>query len=279
MAKQQINIDGLEISLKRVNEEDYISLTDMAKSRDNQRAAIVIQNWFRNSATVRFLIAWERQNNPDFKVSQMTDFKDFANDDRNAITAKRYIEMTGAIGIQSRSGRYGGTFAHVDIAFEFGSWLSPEFKLYLITEFKRLKEEEAIRINSGWNYSRFLSKVNYRIHTDSIRDHLIPRLREQSQRFNEVAIYADEADLLNLAVFGMTAKEWREANPSQAKKGNIRDHADVMQLNVLANLESLNSVMIEAGASKEKRFQLLTKTAISQYERLAVQAGMKKLKE
>ncbi|MEL6591497.1 MAG: KilA-N domain-containing protein [Bacteroidota bacterium] len=277
MAKQQINIDGLEIALKRVNEEDYISLTDMAKSRDNQRAAIVIQNWFRNSATVRFLIAWERQNNPDFKVSQMTDFRDFANDDRNAITAKRYIEMTGAIGIQSRSGRYGGTFAHVDIAFEFGSWLSPEFKLYLITEFKRLKEEEAIRINSGWNYSRFLSKVNYRIHTDAIRDHLIPRLREQAQRFNEVAVYANEADLLNLAVFGMTAKEWREANPSLAKKGNLRDHADVMQLSVLANLESLNSVMIEAGASKEKRFQLLCKTAISQYERLAVQAGRKKL--
>ena len=183
---------------------------------------------------------------------------------------------TGAIGIQAKTGRYGGTYAHRDIAFEFATWLSPEFKFYLIREFQRLKADEYDRQKLEWSYQRFLTKVNYRLHTDSIRDHLIPKL--QATTSGEWLIYASEADLLNKAIFGMTAREWREANPELAQKGNMRDYADIAQLNVLANLESLNAVMIEAGTEKEKRFEVLIKTAISQYRRLS-EYGAKGLEE
>ncbi|MEM6342949.1 MAG: KilA-N domain-containing protein [Bacteroidota bacterium] len=275
MAKQTIEVDGKEITINQVDDQNYISLTDMVANLEE--GTKVIENWLRTRSTLGFLGAWEQVHNKDFNSLNFEGIMRYAGDMNFTMSVKKWSSQTGAIGIRAKTGRYGGTFAHSDIAFEFAMAISPMFKVLLIKEFQRLKEEEAIRINSGWDYSRFLSKVNYRIHTDAIRDHLIPRLKEQAQRFNEVAVYANEADLLNLAVFGMTAKEWREANPTLAKKGNLRDHADVMQLNVLANLESLNSVMIEAGASKEKRFQLLCKTAISQYERLAMQAGMKKL--
>jgi hypothetical protein len=218
---------------------------------------------------------WEKHNNPDFNYIQTNVIKTQISENAYVLTVKRWIEETQAIGIQAKAGRYGGTYAHRDIAFEFATWLSPEFKFYLIQEFQRLKEEEFNRKKLEWSYQRFLTKVNYRLHTDSIRDHLIPKL--QATKGGEWLVYADEADLLNKAVFGMTAKEWRDANPELAKKGNIRDYADIVQLNVLANLESLNAVMIEAGTQKANRFDLLRKTAISQYQRLSQHPGLNQL--
>ena len=193
------------------------------------------------------------------------------------MSVKEWIKDTGAIGLISKAGRYGGTYAHRDIAFEFGTRISARFKIILIREFQRLKAEEASRDKLDWSYHRFLSKVNYRLHTDAIKDHLLPKL--EATQGGQWLVYADEADLLNMAVFGQTAKAWREANPELAKSGNMRDHADLIQLNVLANLESLNSVMIEAGTSKEKRFEMLRKTAISQYRRLSLHGGLKGLEE
>lgn len=267
MSKQRkIQINDITISWRTINQKDYISLTDMANWDGDPNARSRIQSWLKNGSTIRFLEIWEQHNNPDFNYSQMAVIKTRLSENAYVLTPKRWIEETQATGIQSKAGRYGGTYAHRDIAFEFATWLSPEFKFYLITEFQRLKSEEADRRKLEWSYQRFLTKVNYRLHTDSIRDHLIPKL--QATTAGEWLIYAKEADLLNVAVFGLTAKEWRDANPDLAATSNQRDHADILQLNILANLESLNSVMIESGTSKEKRFELLQKTAISQYLRL-----------
>lgn len=269
MAKKiKIEVQGKEITLRQLRQDDYICLTDMAESDD-------IKNWLRNKNTIEFLGVWERLYNTDFNWVEFDLIIREAGLNRFKLSAKQWIEKTGAIGIIAKAGRYGGTYAHKDIAFEFGAWISPEFKLMLIKEFDRLKREELLRESKEWNYQRFLTKVNYRLHTDTIRDHILPLLQIPKNR--EWLVYAEEADLLNMAVFGQTAKRWREANPEMDTQGNMRDYADIVQLNVLANLESLNAVLIEQGMSKEDRFELLVKTSISQYERLSQNYNLKQL--
>lgn len=273
MAKQSIHVDGLEIALRQFRDEDYFSLNDMAGS--GERASRIIYNWLQTISTLEYLAEWEHIYNPDFNYLRFQEIRAEAGAVRFTMSVKEWIQETGAIGLVSKAGRYGGTYAHRDIAFEFGTRISPRFKILLIKEFQRLKAEEYSKYKLHWSYHRFLSKVNYRLHTDSIKENLLPKL--QVAKAGQWLVYADEADLLNKAVFGQTAKEWREANPKQALNGNIRDYADLIQLNVLANLESLNAVMIDAGTSKEKRFEMLVKTAISQYQRLSQHPDIKRL--
>jgi hypothetical protein len=274
MTKQKIHVEGLEISLQTIDDRDNLSLSDMAREDGGIER---IRNWMRNRDTIEFLATWEQIHNPDFNVVQMHHITQDVGMNRFLMSPQKWCEETGAVGLVSKRGRYGGIYAHKDIAYHFAMWLSPRFSLLMITEFDRLKSEEYNRKKLEWSYQRFLSKVNYRLHTDSIRDHLIPKL--QATQPGQWLIYADEADLLNMAVFGLTAKDWRDANPELATQGNMRDFADIVQLNILANLESLNAVMIEAGTSKEKRFELLVKTAISQYQRLSQYEGLKGLEE
>jgi hypothetical protein len=274
MTKQKIHVEGLEISLQTIDDRDNLSLSDMAREDGGIER---IRNWMRNRDTIEFLATWEQIHNPDFNVVQMHHITQDVGMNRFLMSPQKWCEETGAVGLVSKRGRYGGIYAHKDIAYHFAMWLSPRFSLLMITEFDRLKSEEYNRKKLEWSYQRFLSKVNYRLHTDSIRDHLIPKL--QATQPGQWLIYADEADLLNMAVFGLTAKDWRDANPELASQGNMRDFADIVQLNILANLESLNAVMIEAGTSKEKRFELLVKTAISQYQRLSEYEGLKGLEE
>lgn len=270
MATQKLKVDGTEITLRQFEQEDYFSLNDMAGK--GGKASRIIYNWLQTISTIEFLAEWERIYNPNFNYPRYQVIRNEAGTVRFSMSVKEWISETGAIGLQSKAGRYGGTFAHRDIAFEFGTRISPRFKILLIREFQRLKSEEYSRQKLEWSYQRFLSKVNYKLHTNSIRDHLIPKL--QATKAGEWLVYADEADLLNKAVFGLTAKEWRETNPKLAKKGNIRDYAEIVQLNVLANLESLNSVMIEAGTSKDVRFNMLAKTSIAQYQQLSEYQGL-----
>ncbi|MEZ4851231.1 MAG: KilA-N domain-containing protein [Bacteroidia bacterium] len=271
--KQKITVSGREITITQIQKEDYISLTDMVG--EDKRSSLVIQNWLRNKNTLEFLGVWEKTYNPNFKGFKFEAFYNQAGLDRFAISVTEWIEETDAIGIITKRGRGGGTYAHRDIAFEFGSRISAEFKLFLIRDYIRLKEEESNKQKLQWNYQRFLAKVNYRLHTDTIRDKIIPRLQDRKDK--QWLVYADEADLLNMAVFGQTARQWREDNPEQARNGNIRDYADIIQLNVLANLESLNSVLIDQGMDKESRFELLSQTAITQYRRLAEHQDLKYL--
>jgi len=234
MAK--IKVLTKEITIYSQKEEDYICLTDIAKYKNPEGSDDLIRNWLRNRNTIEFLGIWEHLNNPDFKPVEFDGFRKMAGLNSFAITPKQWVEKTNAIGIVSKQGRYGGTYAHKDIAFEFASWVSVEFKLYLIKEFQRLKDEELKQL--GWDIRRNLAKINYRIHTDAIKDNLIPpELTLKQSRL----VYASEADVLNMALFGMTAKEWREKNPS--KSGNIRDEADISQLVCLSNLENLNAVL------------------------------------
>lgn len=263
--KQIIQVEGREVTLIRVGEEDYISLTDMVG--DKGRSGAVIQNWMRNRNTLEFLGIWEKLFNPTFKVLEFEYFFSQAGLNRFTLSIKEWKEKTNAKGIFSKAGRGGGTYAHRDIAFEFGTFISPEFKLLLIRDYQRLKENEYNLQKLEWNYGRFLSKVNYRLHTDTIRDHILPRL--QISKNKEWAAYAEEADLLNMAVFGQSAKEWRDAHPKAAKTGNIRDYASIAELTVLANLEGLNAYLIRKGASKEGRYLALAEEAINQYKRLA----------
>lgn len=255
-----IEVKGAKIRVMRMNSQDYISLTDMMKSRDGE---FHILNWLRNRNTVEFLGIWEKVNNPDFNPVEFDRIRTQAGLNSFRLTAKDWINGTGAIGLISAAGRYGGTYAHVDIAFEFGMWISAEFKVYLIKEFHRLKQKENKRLNSQWNLSRELSKINYRIHTDAIKEHLVP---SELNRFQKSAVYANEADLLNVALFGMTAKEWKENN--QNAKGNIRDDASIEQLIVLSNLESLNAVLIDCGVAQSERLVQLNKAAITQMKSL-----------
>lgn len=228
----KIDVQGREVVINTVNNEDYISITDIAKYKDENRTGYIIQNWMRNRNTIEFLGIWERLNNPDFNVIEFEYIKSQAGLNSFVLTSKNWIESTNAIGLVSKAGRYGGTYAHKDIAFEFASWVSVEFKLYLIKEFQRLKDQEQGQLD--WNIKRNLTKINYRIHTDAIKENIIPKeLSGKEKNF----IYASEADVLNMALFGMTAKEWRENNPDKA--GNIRDFANVSQLVCLSNLESL----------------------------------------
>lgn len=263
---KKITVTNIDISISvRPDNNDYISLTDMAHFKDRERTNYIIQNWMRLRSTIDFLGLWEKLNNPNFKGIEFDAFKMESGTNSFTLTPKQWIEKTKAIGIISKPGRYGGTFAHKDIAFEFGTWLSPEFKLYLIKEYQRLKEAESHPLLSEWNVKRILSKVNYSIHTDAIKDFIIPKVED----FNQKLVYADEADLLNLALWGCTARQWREANPQYADKNiNIRDVASINELVVLSNMESFNAELIKRKVDKSKRFTHLRQMAKEQLAHL-----------
>ena len=259
-----------------IDQRDYISLTDMAKARtDAGRAADVIKNWLRARSTLEFLGTWEIMYNPDFKVVEFDHFKSEAGLHTFTLSAKEWIESTHAIGMYVQAGRYGGTYAHKDIAFEFGSAISPIFKLYLLKEYQRLKDEENDRLKLEWDAKRFLSKNNYLIHTDAIKNYVLPR--SNHFKSTEWLVYADEADLLNVALFGCTAKEWRDANPVLAAKQNIRDFASIAQLTVLSNLETHNAEMIKQGIDKAERFDRLKQIAEYQLRVLTEAEAIQKL--
>jgi hypothetical protein len=268
MAK--INVLNNEIAVCSQNDEDYICITDIARYKDEKRTDYLVQNWLRNRNTIEFLGIWEQLNNPNFKPIEFDGFKKQAGLNSFILTPKKWIESTNAIGLVSRAGRYGGTYAHKDIAFEFASWISVEFKLYLIKEFQRLKDEEFKQL--GWDIRRNLTKINYRIHTDAIKENLIP---SQLTKAQANLVYASEADVLNMALFGMTAKDWRDTNPD--KKGNIRDYADVSQLVCLSNLENLNAVFIKDNMPQGERLVRLNQIAIHQMKLLTQNTGVKKL--
>jgi len=269
--RSSIEVQGTAIGILSQPGGDYISLTDMVRNFDG--AGALIEQWLKNKDTVLFLGVWERINNPSFNSLEFEGIKNEAGRNSFFLSAKKWIDLTGAKGLIASAGRYGGTFAHKDIAFEFGSWLSPEFKLYLIKEFQRLKDEENDRLKLGWNLQRTLAKINYRIHTDAIRDTLIPPTLSKK---HAAVTYANEADLLNVALFGKTAKEWRDAN--RDAEGNIRDHSSLEQLVVLTNLESLNSVLIRQGLSQPDRLRSLNEIAISQMSTLLASNTVKRLK-
>lgn len=258
-----IHVQGTVITILRNESSDFVSLTDNARYKDVERTDTIIQNWLRNRNTIELLGFWEQLYNPDFNPLEFDGFRKQAGLNSFTLTPKQWIEKTNAKGIVSKSGRYGGTFAHKDIAFEFASWISIEFKLYIIKEFQRLKDVENDRLKLDWSLQRTLAKVNYHIHTDAIKENLIPKELSKSQM---VFIYANEADLLNVALFGTTAKQWREANPKA--DGNIRDVATLEQLVVLSNLESINAVLIHQGLQQTERLIQLNKIAITQMKSL-----------
>ena len=257
--------------ISAIGQDDYISLTDIARYRSDEPKDVV-KNWLRSKATIEFLGLWEELNNPNFKGVEFDSFRNEAGANAFTLSPKKWIEATNAIGIISKSGRYGGTYAHKDIAFEFASWVSPEFKLYIIKDYQRLKSDEAHRLALDWNVKRLLSKANYKLHTEAIKQNLIPpEIRADKQGF----IYANEADVLNVALFGMTASQWRSDNPELS--GNMRDYATIEQLLVLANLENANAMYIEEGKSREERALLLNKLAIAQLRTLADTASIARL--
>ena len=271
---QKIKVKGTEIVIFQQKDEDYISLTDIARSKNQDDPRFVIQNWMKTRYTVDFLGIWEQMYNKNFNRVEFDTFKNEAGTNAFVLTPQKWIDKTNAIGIISKSGRYGGgTFAHKDIAFEFASWISAEFKLYLIKEFQRLKSLEASNLRLEWNLQRTLAKINYRIHTDAIKEKLIP-LELTKDQINSK--YANEADLLNVALFSITAKTWRDKNPTL--DGNIRDYAEIEQLVILSNLESINAVLIHEGLSQEKRIQRLNDIAITQMKSLLGNKEIKKLK-
>ncbi len=273
MAKnKKISVKGYDVVLYQNKDEDYISLTDIAKYKDSNRTDYIIQNWLRSRNTIELLGLWETLNNPGFKPIEFDGFKKLAGLNSFTLTSKQWIEKTNAIGLVSKQGRYGGTYAHKDIAFEFASWISIEFKLYIIKEFQRLKNDENNRLQLEWNLQRTLSKINYRIHTDAIRENIVPNLISKSQ-INFV--YANEADLLNVALFGKTAKQWKEENIHS--KGNIRDTASIEQLVVLSNMESINALLIDQGLSQKERLVQLNKVAIRQMKSLLENESFKKI--
>lgn len=260
--RSQISVQGTSITVVSGGHGDFISLTDMVRNFDG--GSSLIEQWLRSKDTILFLGAWEKIHNPDFKPHEFEGFKNEAGRNSFYMSPQKWVEATAAVGIYSKSGRHGGgTYAHRDIAFEFGTWLSPEFKLYLIKEFQRLKEVEAERLSLEWNLNRTLSKLNYRIHTDAIKEHLIPpSLTKQQQGF----VYADEADMLNVALFGTTAKQWRDANPDL--EGNMRDYATVAQLLVMVNLESINAEFVRQGIPQTDRLRILREIAVTQLKSL-----------
>jgi len=272
--KRTITVQDSPISIHTIDGEDYICLTDMARGEEGTDH---IRNWMRTRETVEFLGLWETMHNPDFKGVEFDTFRKEAGLNSFNLTPQKWVNATNAKGMISKAGRNGGTYAHRDIAFEFGSWISPAFKLYLIKEYQRLKEIETNQYNLEWNVKRVLSKANYALHTDAVKEHIIPN----SKRFwNKNLEYAEEADLINVAIFGCTAKEWRDANPERIKAGeNIRDSASINELNVLANAESLNSEMIRDGLEKEARFNKLKDMATRQLEALKNKDFMKSLKK
>ena len=271
-----ILVQDVPVTVMSIDQRDYISLTDMAKARtDAGRAADVIKNWLRARSTLEFLGTWEIMYNPDFKVVEFDHFKSEAGLHTFTLSAKEWIESTHAIGMYVQAGRYGGTYAHKDIAFEFGSAISPIFKLYLLKEYQRLKDEENDRLKLEWDAKRFLSKNNYLIHTDAIKNYVLPR--SNHSKSTEWLVYADEADLLNVALFGCTAKEWRDANPVLAAKQNIRDFASIAQLTVLSNLETHNAEMIKQGIDNAESFDRLKQIAEYQLRVLTEAEAIQKL--
>jgi hypothetical protein len=270
---QKINPKGIQVSILQKNREDYISLTDIARYKNSEEPKDVVKNWMRTRDTIEFLGIWEKISNPDFKGVEFDAFKNKAGSNAFVLSPQKWIRETNAIGIISKSGKYGGgTYAHKDIAFEFASWISAEFKLYLIKEFQRLKLEENKRLSLGWDVKRQLTKINYHIHTDAIKQHLIPKRLSKNEKN---IIFANEADVLNKALFGMTAKEWRDKN--KKLEGNIRDYADVTQLVCLANLEALNAEFIDQNMSQLERLLKLNKIAIHQMKLFIINSSVKKL--
>jgi KilA-N domain len=270
MVKKIINVDGTDITVLEENNNDYISLTDMLKGKDGD---FHISDWLRNRNTLEFIKVWEEIYNPDFNYGEFATIENQSGLNGFKVSVKELTEKCNIISIKSTAGRYGGTYAHKDIAFEFGMWVSPKFKLYLIRDYQRLKEEEQIKLNSQWNLSRFLAKTNYKIHTDAIKENLIPpRIAKNQEGF----IYANEADLLNKALFGSTAKEWRERNPELT--GNIRDDASIEQLIVLSNIEVMNAEMIKLQIPSIDRLLRLNEIAIYQMISLTGGSNIKKLK-
>jgi hypothetical protein len=266
--KATLDVHGTPITVLNENDQDYISLTDIARFRNAQDPFAIINNWMRARSTIEFLGLWEQLSNPDFKPLDFERFKREAGSNYFVLSPQRWIKATEATGIKSSSGRYGGTFAHRDIAFEFASWISSEFKLYLIKEFQRLKDDENRRLSLAWNLNRTLSKLNYRIHTDAVKAHLIPREVTPAQA---ATMYASEADVLNVALFGQTAKQWRDANPKH--DGNMRDHATIEQLLVMANIEGMNAEFIHMKLPQGDRLRRLNAIAIRQMQTLTLGSG------
>lgn len=263
--RTSIEVQGIPIAILTERNEDFISLTDMLKAKDGD---FFVSDWLRNRNTVEFLSIWESVHNPRFNYGECATIKSQVGLNGYKLSVKDWVEKTNAIGLRASAGRYGGTYAHKDIAFEFGMWISPAFKIYLIKEFQRLKDDEGQRLSLAWNLNRELSKINYRIHTDAIKEHLVPPEVTPAQA---AITYANEADLLNVALFGQTAKQWREANA--ALDGNMRDHATIEQLLVLANMESLNAEFIHMGLSQGERLVKLNAIAIRQMKTLAANAS------
>lgn len=271
MAKnKKIQVEGKEITVILDNQQEYISLTDMLKAKDGD---FFISDWLRNRNTVEYLGIWESVYNPDFNYGEFATIKSQAGLNSYKLSVKDWVGKTNAIGLKATVGRYGGTYAHPDIAFEFGMWISPQFKIYLIKEFQRLKDDENNRLNLEWNLQRTISKINYQIHTDAIKANLIPK---EITKLQSGFVYATEADLLNVALFGITAKEWRDSNPD--KKGNIRDDATLEQLVVLSNMESINALFIQQNLSQNERLIQLNKVAITQMKSLLENNKIKNLK-
>ena len=270
MSKNRIiDVRGIQISIIKYNNEDFLSLTDMLKAKDGD---FFISDWLRNRNTVEFLGIWERVYNPDFNYGEFAIIKSQAGLNSYKISVKEWVNKTHAIGLKATAGRYGGTYAHKDIAFEFGMWISPEFKIYLIKEFQRLKEDENRRLSLAWNLNRTLSKLNYRIHTDAIKAHLIPAVVTSAQA---TITYASEADLLNVALFGQTAKQWRDANANL--EGNMREYATIEQLLVLANIEGMNAEFIHMALPQGDRLKRLNAIAIRQMQTLTASSALRQL--
>jgi hypothetical protein len=268
-----INVKGTDIVLFSKGSEDYVSITDIARFKNAAEPKDIVKNWMRSRTTVEFLGLWEKIHNPNFKGVEFDSFMFEAGSNSFVLSPTKWIDTTNAIGIISKVGSGGGTYAHLDIALEFASWVSAEFKIYMLVEFKRLKADENVRLKLEWNLQRTLSKVNYRIHTDAIKENLIP-VTLSKDKIN--IIYTDEADLLNMALFGETAKQWRDANPTS--KGNMRDYATLEQLVVLSNLESINSVFINQGFAQHTRLLQLNHIAIAQMKSLLGNSQIKKIK-
>lgn len=271
MANRVVKVHDTEIRVIEQNGEDYINLTDMLRAKDGD---FFISDWLRNRNTLEYIGIWEEMNNPNFNYGEFATIKNQSGLNRFKISVKEFVAQTNAISLQAKAGRYGGTYAHKDIALEFAMWISPEFKLYLIKEFQRLKQKEATENKLEWSVKRILSKANYRIHTDAIKAHIIPALLNTKQH---TFVYSGEADILNQALFGQTAKQWKDRNPNL--KGNMRDHATVEQLTVLAALESQNALLIEQGYSQEERLAMLNRLAIQQMNSLLQTRAIEELKE
>ena len=274
LVKTEINVIDNKIGIMRIGDIDYISLTDLARYADAEEPRLPIRDWMRNKEVISYLGLWESMNNKNFKGGEFATFKNEAGSNKFKMSPQKWIKETNAIGIVSKYGRYeGGTFAHPDIAFEFASWLSPEFKLYLIKEFERLKSNEMYQQKIEWHANRLLSKLNYVVHTDAVKNYIVPTLTEEQKKF----VYAEEADVLNVALFGMTAKEWRQENPELAKKGNIRDYTDLLHLVILNNLENTNAEFIKLGMLQSERLISLNNSARNQMEILKNNNGIKEL--